>query len=67
MRDPGIPKRISIETARKWMHELEFNVVAEKKGTFVDVHERQDVVEYRKMFLQRVVAGLGILTHYTLS
>ncbi len=48
------------------MHELGFNVVAEKKGTFVDVHERQDVVEYRKMFLERVV-GLGILTHYTLS
>ncbi len=29
------------------MHELGFEVVSKKKGTFVDGHERNDVVEYR--------------------
>ena len=35
-----------METCRKWMHELGFSVVVKKKGTFVDGHERPDVVEY---------------------
>ena len=36
------------------MHKLEFEVVAKKKGTFVDGHEPDDVVEYRKKFLWRM-------------
>ena len=35
-------------------------MVCKKKGRFVDGHERDDVVEYRKMFLRRMVA-LGFL------
>ena len=58
--EPGFPRKIAVETARKWMHELGFEVVLKKKGTFVDGHEREDVVEYRKMFLRRMV-GLGFL------
>lgn len=46
--EPGFPRKVSIETARKWLHELGFN---KKKGTFVDGHERDDVVEYRATFL----------------
>ena len=42
------------------MHELGFEVVAKKKGTYVDRHKRDDVVEYRKRFLRKVVA-LGFL------
>ena len=38
------------------MHELGFQVVAKKKGTYVD----GNVVEYRKRFLRKVVA-LGFL------
>ena len=41
------------------MHELGFELVS-KKGTFVDGHKRDDVVEYRKTFLRRRLA-LGFL------
>ena len=54
--EPGFPRKIGIETARKWLHELGFSVVNKKKGTFVDGHERDDVVGHRKMFLRRMVA-----------
>ena len=42
------------------MHELGFEVVTKKKGTFSDGHEREDVTEYRKLFLRKMV-GLGFL------
>ena len=57
--EPGFPRKIAVETARKWMHVLGFEVVAKKKGTFVDGHECEDV-EYRKKFLRRMVS-LGFL------
>ena len=59
--EPGYPRKIGLETACKWMHELGFEVVAKKKGTFVDSHECEDVVEYRKNFLCKMV-GLGFLS-----
>ena len=52
--EPGYPRRISVETARKWLIELGFTVMEHKKGTYVDGHERSDVVEYRKKFLCRL-------------
>ena len=45
---------------RKWMHNLGFEVVTKRKGTFFDGHERDDVAEYRKLFLGKMV-GLGFL------
>ena len=59
--EPGYPRKIGLETARKWMHELGFEVVLKKKGTYVDGHEWEDVVEYRKKFLRKMV-GLGFLS-----
>ena len=58
--EPGFPRKVSVETARLWMHELGFEVLVAKKGTYVDGHERDDVVEYRNKFLQRMI-GLGFL------
>ena len=58
--EPGFPRKLGVETCRKWMHELGFEVVVKKKATFVDGHERSDVVEYRKSFLRKM-AGLGFL------
>ena len=58
--EPGFPRKVSVQTARKWMHELGFEVLESKKSTFVDGHEREDVVEYRKKFLGRMVT-LGFL------
>ena len=37
-----------------------FDVIAKKKGTFLDGHERDDVVEYRSKFLRKMV-GVGFL------
>ena len=58
--EPGFPRKVSCETARKWLHELGFSIIDAKKGTYVDGHERDDVVEYRAQFLRRMV-GLGFL------
>ena len=32
--EPGFPRKVSVETSRKWMIELGFNVVRKKKGTY---------------------------------
>ena len=40
----GFPCKVSIETARKWLHKLGFAVLTPKKGLFIDDHERPDVV-----------------------
>ena len=58
--EPGYPRKISQETARRWLHELGFCVLDSKKGTYVDGHERPDVTEYRGKFLRKMVA-LGFL------
>ena len=44
------PRKIGLETA---MQKLGFEVIATKNGTFVDGHEREDIVEYRKKFLRK--------------
>ena len=54
------PRKVSPETARKWLHELGFTVHNKKKGTFIDGHKRDDVVEYRRKFLRKLI-GLGFL------
>ena len=58
--DPGYPRRISVETARKWLHHLDFHVLDQKKGVYIDGHERDDVVDYRKKFLRKMTA-IGFL------
>ena len=57
---PGFPRKISVETARKWLHELGFAVLTPSKGMFFDGHERDDVVEYRGKFLRQLIE-LGFL------
>ena len=46
--EPAYPGHISIETARIWLLELGFTVMDHKKGTYVDGHERQNVVNIDK-------------------
>lgn len=58
--EPGFPMKVSVETARIWMHEMGFMVLVTKKGTFVDGHERDDVVQYQNLFLERMIT-LGFL------
>ena len=52
--DPGYPRRVSVETARKWLHELGFSVLQMSKRVFIDGHERLDVVESRERFLRKM-------------
>ena len=52
--DPGYPRSVSVETARKWLHELGFSVLQMSKGVFIDGHERPDVVESREKFLRKM-------------
>ena len=52
--DPGYPRRVSVETARKWLHELGFSVLQMSKGVFIDGHERPDVVESREKFIRKM-------------
>ena len=61
--EPGFPRRVSVETSRKWLHEMGFEVVTARKGIFVDGHERPDVIESRKGFLRKMVK-IGFL-HFT--
>jgi len=61
--EPGFPCKICLETARKWLHHLGFEVLSAKKGIFIDGHERDDVVESRKLFLRKMTK-IGFL-HFT--
>ena len=58
--EPGYPRKIGLETARKWLHHLEFHVLDQKKGVYIDSHERDDVIEYRQKFLRKMVS-IGFL------
>ena len=49
--DPGYPRRVSVETARKWLHDLGFDVLQMSKGVFID---GPDVVESREKFLRKM-------------
>ena len=61
--EPGYPRTVSVETARKWLHHLGFKVISAKKGIFYDGHEREDVIQSRKLFLRKM-AKIGFL-HFT--
>ena len=58
--EPGYPRRVFVETARKWLHELGFDILQLSKGVFIDGHERSDVVESRVKFL-RTMTECGFL------
>ena len=61
--EPGYPRKVSVETAHKWLHQLGFEVLSAKKGIFIDGHEREDVAAYRKEFLHQMME-IGFL-HFT--
>ena len=48
--EPGFPRKIGLETACTLLHHLGFEVLTVKKGFFIDGHERDDVVESRRLF-----------------
>lgn len=48
---PGCPHQIQPSTAIKWLHHIGFHPQSHKKS---DSHERDDVVEYRKLYLRKL-------------
>ena len=50
-------KVLNQETIRNWMHKLGFKYEERKKCFFVDVHEREDVVKDRNIFVKNYLAG----------
>jgi hypothetical protein len=46
-------KDLSENTARTWFKKLGWYMWGKKKGLYVDGHEREDVVNYRKIFATR--------------
>ena len=59
--EPGYPRRISVQTGRRWLHELGFEVLDKKKGVYIDGHEGDDVVQHRRKFLRQMISS-GFLT-----
>ena len=59
----GLPKKVIKEgiqcsTARLWLHHLGCFFKNGKKDVYYDGHEREDVVEYRKLFIPRFLGYL---------
>jgi len=51
---PDFPKTITPRTARRWLHSLGFSPTPYKKGVYYDGHERDDVEEYRRIYLRKL-------------
>jgi hypothetical protein len=52
----GVSKRknISLMTATRWLNILGYSFQQHHKGIYYDGHEREDVVQYRKEFLEKM-------------
>ena len=48
----SLSSTIHINTARNYLKELGYAYAKVKKGIYIDGHEREDVVAYRKIFLE---------------
>jgi hypothetical protein len=55
---------ISSRTARRWLNQLGFSWRDIRKGVFFDGHERDDVVEYRRKFLEDVYDMLPYMVEF---
>ena len=44
---PRAPTQVSLRTAERWMHYLNFSMCTATKGYYTDDHNRADVVKYR--------------------
>ena len=53
--EPGYPRKISVETARKWLQELGFEVLTAQNGIFSNGQERDDVIACRIEFIRKMI------------
>jgi hypothetical protein len=61
-REPPVKQRgvVTSRTIRRWLLKLGFTWGDVKKGIFLDGHEREDVVEYRKIFVNIIYDIISI-------
>ncbi|KAJ3739722.1 hypothetical protein DFH05DRAFT_1406735 [Lentinula detonsa] len=60
----GIQKRnIKERTARDWLQKFKWRYSKRKNGMYIDGHEREDVVEYRKGFVKRFLTQYNPRMH----
>ena len=52
--DSNYGLHVSIETARSWLHNIGFDQKSHHKAVYFDGHERDDVTQYRKVFVDRM-------------
>jgi hypothetical protein len=49
----------------KWLNRLGFYTIKEKKGVYIDGHERADIIEYRQNeFLSKIALLQSFFTNY---
>ncbi|KAF8059298.1 hypothetical protein FPV67DRAFT_1400947, partial [Lyophyllum atratum] len=46
-------RKISLRTAQRWLHTMEWRYGRRKNGMYIDGHEREDIVRYRAEFIER--------------
>lgn len=51
--EEGKEAKITLRTAQRWMHKMDWRYGKKKRGMYIDGHERDDVVAYRKEFVER--------------
>ena len=51
--ESGRQVKISLCTAQRWMHRMEWRYGRKRNGMYIDGHERPDVVEYRNKFVKQ--------------
>ena len=49
---PFFPHFVSLRTAVHWLRHLGFKPRSQKKGVYIDGHEREDVVKHREEYLK---------------
>lgn len=64
---PNLSRSITVTTATRWLHWLEFQPTSHKKGAYVDGHEREDVIGHRKKISQRDEVAKGLAPSPTSS
>jgi len=46
---------ISVSTAKRWLNILGYHYQQQKQGIYYDGHKREDVIEYQKVFLSKMI------------
>ncbi|KAJ6483382.1 hypothetical protein C8R45DRAFT_788071, partial [Mycena sanguinolenta] len=66
MEKHGITRKISVRTARRYLHALGYRYTELKKGQYTDGHEREDVVHERdNVYIPKIKNLQKRMQHYT--